>query len=64
MDQEILKKLDAQAQKLDEISHALARIRTYFFWILIGSIALIVLPLIGLGFAIPQFLDIYSSMGI
>lgn len=63
MEQEILKKLEEQQQKLDEISRSLGRIRKYFFWILVGSIAMIVLPLIGLGFAIPQFLNIYSSMG-
>lgn len=63
MEQEVLKKLEEQAHKLDEISHSLCRIRKYFFWILVGSVAMIVLPLIGLGFAIPQFLNIYRSMG-
>lgn len=64
MEQEILKKLEEQAQKLDDISRSLARIRRYFFWILVGSIAMIVLPLIGLGFVIPQFLNIYRSSGM
>lgn len=64
MEQEILKKFEEQNQKLDEISRSLARIRKYFFWILVGSIAVIVLPLIGLGFVIPQFLDIYRSAGM
>ncbi|MBI3442946.1 MAG: hypothetical protein HY007_04215 [Candidatus Sungbacteria bacterium] len=63
MEQEILKKLEEQAHKLDELSASLGRIRKYFFWILIGSIAMIVLPLVGLGFVIPQFLNIYRSMG-
>ena len=64
MEQEILKKLEEQNKKIDEMVRSLARIRQYFFWILVGSIAVIVLPLIGLGFVIPQFLDIYRSAGM
>ena len=63
MEQDILKKLDEQNTKLDAIALSVKKMRSYFFWIAIISIALFVIPLIGLIFAIPQFLNTYSSIG-
>lgn len=61
MEQEILKKIEAHGQKLDEIQRSIERMRKYFFWTLIITIAMIILPLLGLLFVLPQFLNTYSS---
>ncbi len=61
MEEEILKKIEAQDKKLEEIYHSIEKMRKYFLWTLIITVALIVLPIIGLIFAIPKFLDIYSN---
>ena len=57
MDPEITKRLDEQGQKIDAIYRSVEKTRKYFFWTMIISIAFIVLPLIGLAFAIPSFLS-------
>lgn len=64
MDEEIRKRLDEQARKLEEIYRSVERMRKYFLWTLIVSVLVIVLPLIGLALVIPQFLNMYSSLGI
>lgn len=64
MDEEIRKRLDEQARKLEEIYRSVERMRKYFLWTLIVSVLVIVLPLIGLALVIPQFLNTYSSLGI
>jgi len=53
-------------KKLDEIFKSVERTRNYFKWTLIVSVAVIVLPLLGLLFIIPQFLSSYnlSSFGL
>ncbi len=56
MDQEINKKLEEQSQKIDAIYRSVEKTRRYFLWTLIISVAVIVLPLVGLFFAIPSFL--------
>ena len=55
-------------QRLDEIQalaekayHAAESTRKYLFWTGVVTVALIVLPLIGLVFAIPQFMSSYTS---
>jgi len=63
MEDEILKKFDAQDKKLDDIYRSVEKTRKYFLWMMVVTIAMIVLPLIGLIFAIPQFLSIYSNLG-
>jgi len=61
MDEEIKKRLDAQDELLEKIYISSEKMRKYFLWTLIISVVLFVLPLIGLMFAIPQFLSIYTS---
>lgn len=61
MDQDILQKFEEQARKLEEIYKSVEKMRKYFLWTLIISIVVIVLPLIGLMFAIPQFLSIMQT---
>ncbi|MDD5145699.1 MAG: hypothetical protein PHF44_02565 [Candidatus Pacebacteria bacterium] len=56
MEEEILKKIEAQDKKLEEIYRSIEKTRKYFLWSLIITVVAIVLPLIGLAFAIPVFL--------
>jgi len=62
MEQDILKKLEEQDKKLEEIYHSVEKTRKYFLWTLIISLAFIVLPLIGLIYAIPKMLNAYSGL--
>ena len=61
MEQETIKRIDALDKKLDEIYRSVEKTRKYFLWVLIATIVMFILPLIGLVFAIPQFLSIYSG---
>ncbi len=61
MEQDILNKLAAQDAKLDEIQKTMKKLQNYFKWTLIVSVAVIILPMIGLAFAIPSFLSSFSS---
>ena len=61
METEILAKLEENERKLNEIRQSVERMRKYFLWTLVLSIVFIVLPLIGLIFAIPKFLSIYTN---
>ncbi len=61
MEEDILKKFEAQEKKMDEIYRSVEKMRKYFLWTLIVTVAMIVLPLIGLAIAIPQFLNVYSN---
>lgn len=61
MEQETLKKLEEQGQKIDEIYVSVEKTRKYFMWTLILTLAFFILPLIGLVFAIPSFLSTYST---
>lgn len=63
MEQEILKKLEEHDKKLDAIYRSTEKTRKYFLWVLVITVVAFVLPLIGLVFAIPQFLSIYSTAG-
>lgn len=47
-------------EKLDAIYKSVEKTRKYFFWTLVISLSFIVLPTIGLMFAIPQFLSAYN----
>ncbi len=60
-DIEIRKRFDDLEKKLDDTYHSAEKTRKYLFWAGVVSILLILLPAIGLIFAIPQFLSTYSS---
>ncbi|MEK7150538.1 MAG: hypothetical protein AAB688_01185 [Patescibacteria group bacterium] len=67
MENEISKKIEGQGKKLEEIFISVEKTRKYFLWTLIISVVLVVLPLIGLVFMIPQFLNtlsLTSGLGI
>jgi hypothetical protein len=57
MEQEILDRLKAQDEILAKIYDSAERTRKYFLLTLILTLAFFILPLIGLMFAIPFFLN-------
>ena len=63
-EQQILQKLKELEGKLDKVYESTERTKKYILSMLIISILFIVLPLIGFVFVIPQFLNIYSDLGI
>lgn len=64
MENEILQRLDAQDKKLDAIFASAEKTRRYFLWFMIAMLVSLVLPLVGLAFAVPQLMSIYSSLGV
>jgi type II secretory pathway component PulF len=63
-EEEILKKLAEQEQKISLIYDSVEKTRKYFLWMMIVTVAMIIIPIIGLIFVIPQFLNIYSGSGL
>ena len=61
MDPETSQKITALETKIDAIYVSVEKTRNYFKWTMIITIALFVLPLIGLLFAIPAFLTTYTG---
>ena len=57
MDQELIQKFEEQSKKLDVIEQSVKKIRSYLFWTFVISIAVFVLPLIGLAIVVPRVLD-------
>ncbi len=56
-------KLEALEKKLDAIYVSVEKTRKYFIWTGVITIAVIVLPLLALPFAIGQFMSAYSDIG-
>lgn len=61
METEILAKFADQDRKLELIYQSVEKTRKYFLWTLIASLVAFFLPLIGLLFAVPFFLNTLSS---
>lgn len=61
MDQELEQKINEQNQKLDHIYTSIEKMRKYFLWTMIITIATIVLPLIALVAIVPWFLSVIGS---
>ncbi len=59
MDEEISKKLDEQGEKIDAVYKSVEKTRKYFLIVIWVSIIAFVLPLLGLIFVIPSFIDNY-----
>ena len=57
MEQEILSRLQAQEELLNKVFISTEKTRKYFLWTMWGTVALFVLPLIGLMAVIPTFLS-------
>lgn len=49
-------------EKIDKIYKSVEKTRKYFMWTLITTLAFFILPLIGLIFAIPNFISTYSDI--
>ncbi len=65
MEQDLEIKLEAQDRKLEEIYKSIERMRKYFLWTLLITIATIILPLVAFAFVIPWFIKaITSAYGI
>lgn len=66
MEEELLKKIETQDEKLEAIYQSVEKTRKYFFWTLIITVVMVILPLIGLFFAIPVFLQTlnFSDLGL
>lgn len=61
MEQEIIKRLEEQEVKLNQIYSSMEKLKKYFLWTLIITVVTVVLPVIGLIIAIPWFLKIMTS---
>lgn len=61
MDEEVKKRLDAHDELLQKIYQSVEKTRKYFFWTFILSILFFILPLAGLLFVLPQFINTYTS---
>ena len=63
MDEELRTRFETLEKKVDATYQAAEKAKKYFQWILILTLAALLLPLLGLLFAIPSFLSVYSSIG-
>ena len=54
--------MTAIEQKIDAIYQTTEKTRKYFLWTLIVTLALVVLPAVGLLFAVPTFMATYGSL--
>ena len=61
MNEEIIKKIKEQETKIDAIYVSVEKTRKYFLAIIWISVIMFVLPLIGLAFVIPTFLNSFTS---
>lgn len=59
IDPELLAKLDEIGAKADKAYRAAETVRKYLMWTGIITVALFILPLIGLAFVLPQFISSY-----
>lgn len=61
-EQEILNKIAEQDKKIEEMSAYMKKIKMYITIFVVLSVIAFVLPLIGLLFAIPSFLNTYQDL--
>lgn len=61
MENEVNKKLETLEGKIDAIYVSVEKTRKYFFWTMVITLAVFIIPLIGLVLVIPSFLDSYST---
>lgn len=61
IDPDLAAKLDEIGAKADRAYVAAEKVRKYLFWTGIVTVALIVLPIIGLMFALPVFMNNYVT---
>jgi hypothetical protein len=61
IDPELKNEIDALSAKIDAVYTSSEKMRKYFFWTMIVSVVVVVLPLLGLVFAVPSFISTYTS---
>ena len=61
-DLELREKFAELEKKMEAIFASTEKTRKYILWMLVVSIAVVVLPLIGLVFVIPSFISTYSDI--
>lgn len=61
MEPNISEKINQLEAKVDAIYVSVEKTRKYFFWTMVISVAFIVLPAVGLVFAIPSFVSTYTG---
>ena len=61
MENEIIEKIKDHDAKLDAIWESVEKTRKYFLVMMWTSVAVVVLPLIGLAIAIPKFISVYME---
>ena len=61
IDPELLAKLDEIGAKAEKAYEASEKVRKYLFWTGVVTAALVVIPAIGLAFALPQFISSYTT---
>ena len=61
-DQELRQRFDALDKRIVDVYASAEKTRKYFLALLIITIVTLVLPLIGLFFAVPTFLSSYSDL--
>lgn len=61
MDTELQKKLEEQGTKIDAIYKSVEKTRKYFLIIVWVTVIAVVIPIIGLFFAVPSFLGNYQN---
>ena len=64
MEPELLQKLEELDKKIEMTYRSAEKMRKYFMWTLIISVVVIVVPAIGLVFAIPAFLNTLNFSGL
>ena len=63
MEPELAQRLATLEQKVDAMYASVEKLRKYFLWTGIITVALFILPLIGLILVIPSFISSYSQIG-
>ena len=62
MDSDTNRKIDALEAKIDAIFVSVEKTPKYFFWTMVITVAVLVVPMIGLMFAIPAFMSNYVDV--
>lgn len=63
MEPELTDRIVSIEAKIDAMYATVEKLRKYFLWTGIITVALFILPLIGLMFVIPSFISSYTQMG-
>ncbi|OGZ97466.1 MAG: hypothetical protein A3I44_06220 [Candidatus Sungbacteria bacterium RIFCSPLOWO2_02_FULL_51_17] len=61
MDENILKKIEETQRLLEDVYVSVEKTRKLFFWMLIISVTLFVLPLLGLAVALPGMISVLGG---